>query len=141
MLSISLALVGMIAKDAFAGCFQEALGVGTSGVRAFIRGQLSHRGQVAPDGGEAGAGEDPVAALTAELQLALAEVAEKDAQLADKDARLAEKDARLAEKDALLATLAEELDVAVKGDRQEQDQETGPKDQQHQQPAAEDAQL
>jgi len=56
------------------------------------------------------------------------------------DARLAENEARLAEQDALVATLAEELDVAVKGNRQEQDQETGPNDQPYQQPAAEEAQ-
>ena len=165
MLGISVALVGMIAKDAFVGCFREALSIGTSGAWAVVRGQLSHRGQVAPEGGEAAepTEAEAAAALTAELQLALAKVAEneawlaeKDARLAEnearlaeneawlaeKDARLAENEARLAEKDALVASLSEQLgmDPAVRDCHQDTDQEEQQHTHEHEQLAAEDAQ-
>ena len=127
MLSISVALVGMIAKDAFAGCFREALSIGASGVRALAQGQFSHRAQVAPEGSEAAgptgveaaaaeAGENQnEAALAAELQLLTARLVENEARfsakLAQKDARLAENHAGLAEKDALIASLSEKLGI------------------------------
>ena len=123
MLSISVALVGMIAKDAFTGCFREALNIGASGVRALAQGQLSHRAQVAPEGSEAAgstgveaaaaeAGENQnSAALAAELQLLTARLAANEVRLAEKDTRLAEKDAKLAEKDALVASLSEKLGI------------------------------
>jgi len=131
MLSISVALVGMIAKDAFAGCFREALNIGASGVRALAQGQLSHRAQVAPEGSDAAgptgveaaaaeAGENQnSAALAAELQLLTARLAENEARFSAKlaqnearfSAKLAENNASLAEKDALVASLSEKLGI------------------------------